>query len=272
MNRNNKENENEKNQTPFTSLNIPWSQMSRKQKQNKRKEARKMRKQMKEIKANGQSANPKNNKEWSFVFDKICSYKSQTKTLPTKSLASYSPTKTSSRETTISAPAIIINQNEDNKIENNYLCDRKEKQIECTESCAGSVILEGSVNGKYLSDLRMPKEKPGPFDNGEYEVDRVSVYTANHNYFRTHYTGHKEHTLELRCHLKNCPILVNQGIDRYNQSRPKGSADRYKRKRAVEHNIQKLLKERQIQCRNCGQRVSTEEKLNKHRKYCRLIN
>lgn len=92
------------------------------------------------------------------------------------------------------------------------------------EFCASSVIFEGSVNGIYQSDSPSFPKYRGPFDNGEYEVENMSVCTRDHGKFRTYWKGYNTFTLEPRCHLRNSPYYVNKAIDKFNESRPKGHA------------------------------------------------
>ena len=150
---------------------------------------------------------------------------------------------------------------------NNFLCSRKIQNKECADSCAGSVYLEGSVNGIYLSDTNTSNKKPGVLENGEYEVDWMSVCTTDHKKFRTHWKGYENHTLEPRCHLRNAPVLVNAAIDKYNLNH----TNKYKHKRAVLPNIPELLKINPLQCEICGKRESSEHRMNLHKEYIHEI-
>ena len=53
---------------------------------------------------------------------------------------------------------------------------------------------------------------PGPYLNGEFEVDSASVCTFNPNLFRTYWTGYpmSEMTIEPIGHLKNAPHIVKE--------------------------------------------------------------
>lgn len=151
---------------------------------------------------------------------------------------------------------------------NDILCSRKEENKECSDSCAGSVYLEGSVNGIYLSDSTTSNKNPGPLESGEYEADWMSVCTDNHSKFRTHWKGYENHTLEPRCHLRNAPVLVNAAIDKYNLN---NTNNKYKRKRAVLPNIPELLKINPLQCEICGKRESSTHRLKLHKEYIHEI-
>lgn len=212
------------------------SQMTAQQRRNKRSNTRRNRRKA--------LNNPTtfNRSEWDFVLD------NNSNPLATLQSANQSPTLQPASQASTSQATT----------ENSTVRD----------SCAGSVILEGSVNGIYQSDSPSFPKYRGPFHNGEYEVENMSVCTGDHGKFRTHWKGYNTFTLEPRCHLRNSPSYVNKAIDKYNENRPKGHADRYKRRRAVEHDIPKLLKEKVLQCKHCGQRASTEQKMLTHSKYC----
>ena len=145
------------------------------------------------------------------------------------------------------------------------MCQRKTTGQACGESCAGSVILEGSVNGKYITDSPSYPPHYGPYENGEYETERLSVCTNDHGLFRTHWKNYAVFTLEPRCHLKNSPLLVNAAIDKFNSTHDKG--ERYKRRRAVVPDVKKLVQENSLQCHLCGRRVSNKQKLDQHMKF-----
>lgn len=127
-----------------------------------------------------------------------------------------------------------------------------------------SVYLEGSVNGVY-NDLPVQK-CPKPLDNGELEVDSLSICTNNHNLFRTHFTGYDytDFTEEPRKNLRNCARLVNEAIDRNNINPNKS---KYTRRRGVEPNIKKLCKDRPFQCKQCGFRTKNNADLEQHHRY-----
>ena len=62
-------------------------------------------------------------------------------------------------------------------------------------------------------------KNPGPLENGEYEVDHLSVCTRNHKLFRLHCKGWEaEPTVEPLIHLENCPEKVEEAIEKYNAS------------------------------------------------------
>ncbi len=138
------------------------------------------------------------------------------------------------------------------------LCDKDPK--ECSDSCAGSVFLEGSVNGKYRP--QNPQPEPDALANGEWEVYAASVMTADHKLFRTYFKGYKGHTLEPRAHLKNAPLCVNDAIDRFNAKQPKGK--RYRARRAVVPDIAELCKLNPLQCQICCRRVANESAMDEH--------
>lgn len=148
-----------------------------------------------------------------------------------------------------------------------FMCDRKAKNQKCSNSCAGSEFLEVSVDGIYPSDSYAIANNYGPLDNGEYEVDKVSVVTNDHGKFRTYWKGYnaEEYTIEPRAHLRNAPIAINAGIDRYNESRIK---NRFKRKRAVVPDVDELLEIKKLQCEICGKRQSTEDRMKFHKDFC----
>ena len=138
------------------------------------------------------------------------------------------------------------------------LCTRNPD--DCSDSCASSVFLEGSVNGKYRP--QNPKPEPDALANGEWEVDAASVNTANHKLFRTYFRGYNGFTLEPRAHLKNAPLCVNDAIDRFNAKQPKGS--RYRARRAVVPDIAKLCKMNPLQCPDCCRRVADTKAMDDH--------
>ena len=148
----------------------------------------------------------------------------------------------------------------DKNIENAWstLCDKDPK--ECSDSCAGSVFLEGSVNGKYRPECSQPK--PDALANGEWEVYAASVNTADHKLFRTYFKGYKGHTLEPRAHLKNAPLCVNDAIDRFNAKQPKGK--KYRARRAVVPDIAELCKLNPLQCQVCSRRVADDKAMDEH--------
>ena len=76
---------------------------------------------------------------------------------------------------------------------------------------------------KELEDGSYPESNcpnnPGPLDNGEYVVGHASVVTRNYGWFRLHCKNWKgPPTEEKRAHLKNCPEMINQAIDKFNES------------------------------------------------------
>lgn len=131
---------------------------------------------------------------------------------------------------------------------------------DCSDSCAGSVYLEGSVNGKYRPQISHPE--PDALANGEWEVDAASVNTANHKLFRTYFKGYNGFTLEPRAHLKNAPLCVNDAIDRFNAKQPKGS--KYRSKRAIVPDIAELCKLNPLQCQVCCRRVANSKAMDEH--------
>ena len=95
------------------------------------------------------------------------------------------------------------------------LCDKSHNNKICDKNCVGSPILEGSIDGKYIDDSHVIETEP--FDNGEYEVDHLSVVTENNKYMRSHWFGWPGHTVEPLIHLKNAPVKKNEAICRYNE-------------------------------------------------------
>ena len=142
------------------------------------------------------------------------------------------------------------------------LCDNRNFNEECTKDCSASVILEGSINGKYMEEEEL--EMPGCFENGEYETESMSVVSTNHKLFRVRHRGHPGYTLEPRCHLKNAALHFNGAIGKHNQKYPKNP---YKGKKMPVPNIDELKKNRKHQCMLCGQLLSSVEKFEKHKTF-----
>ena len=138
------------------------------------------------------------------------------------------------------------------------LCNKEPS--ECSDSCAGSVFLEGSENGKYRPQNPIPE--PDALANGEWEVDHASVNTVDHKLFRTYFRGYKGFTLEPRAHLKNAPLCVNNAIDRFNTTQPKGK--RYRARRAAVPDIAELCKLNPLQCEVCCRRVANQKAMDEH--------
>ena len=119
----------------------------------------------------------------------------------------------------------------------NKLCDKSQYNKVCDKTCVGSVILEGTVEGKYFDDSHL--KQPEPFDNGEYEVDHLSVVTDNNKFFRLHCKGWPGYTEEPVIHLENAPVAQNEAICRYKE---KYKTKKYTGKWAVEPCIKKCIK------------------------------
>ena len=158
----------------------------------------------------------------------------------------------------------------DSQPDPNYVDDADQENIwptlnntsnkDCSDSCAGSVFLEGSINGKYLPQI--PQVNPDPLANGEHEIDSASVNTADPKLFRVHFKGYDKHTLEPRKNLRNAALCVNNGIDRFNAKQPKGK--KYRARRAVVPDIAALCKLNPLQCQVCCRRVADNQAMDFH--------
>ena len=116
------------------------------------------------------------------------------------------------------------------------LCDNRANNEKCSDSCNGELYVEGPVNGKYIPEEKI--KNPGPYENGEYATDSMSVCTEDNRLFRVHWKDHPKFTLEPRCHLRNAPTHVNEAISKYNKTHVK----KYKGRKAVVPNIKNINK------------------------------
>lgn len=63
------------------------------------------------------------------------------------------------------------------------------------------------------SSLQLTPRNPGQYENGEYEVDHLTVVTRNHKLFRLHCKDwDADPTVEPLAHLKNAPTKVEESI------------------------------------------------------------
>ena len=83
-----------------------------------------------------------------------------------------------------------------------------------TETLGEIYIQDCNPDGTY-PESECP-EQPGPFENGEFEVDRVSM-TSVAGVVKVYWKGWGEYTLELRKHMSNSKEAVNEAVDRYNK-------------------------------------------------------
>ena len=141
------------------------------------------------------------------------------------------------------------------------LCNKDPK--DCSDACAGPVLLEGSIDGKYRPENSLPE--PAALANGEWAVYAASVNTADHKLFRTYFNGYKGYTLEPRGHLKNAPLCVNDAIDRFNAKQPKGK--RYRARRAIVPGIAELCRLNPLQCQVCCIRVANDKAMDEHMRW-----